>query len=266
MRFKLGWFVLLWLTACSDKKEFEAVAVYGHAGMGLRIENSVYHANSKESIELALAISGCDGVEVDVQLSADGELWLYHDKTLNNESTGSGCINDQSSATLSSLSYKTLQKEKVVRLVDLDVGLFKGKTLFLDIRHQNACQNLFVSPQTVIEQIQSSAIGQSSAIQIYCVLANPNWIQLFTAAGLQVIYSTDGTKFTTQVFSTYPGLDGVMVKNAAIDGDLIKEIRQLNKKVFIFEMRSPKGIRTALRKKPDGVITDDIRTTLIEKY
>jgi glycerophosphoryl diester phosphodiesterase len=266
MRFKLGWFVLLLLTACGDKKEFEAVAVYGHAGMGLRIENSVYHANSKESIELALSISGCEGVEVDVQLSADGELWLYHDKTLNDESTGTGCINDQSSASLAGLKYKTLRKESLIRLSDLNPDLLKGKTLFLDLRHQNACQNLFVSPQTFIEQIQSSEIGQSSAIQIYCVLANPNWIQLFTAAGLQVIYSTDGTKFTTQVFSTYPGLDGVMVKNAAIDADHIKAIRQLNKKVFIFEMRSPKGIRTALRKKPDGLITDDIRTTLIEKY
>ena len=266
MRFKFCFILALLVLSCSDKKDFESIAVYGHAGMGLRIENSVYHSNSKESIELALSISGCDGVEVDVQLSLDGELWLYHDKTLDQESSGTGCVNDQTSATLSGIYFSTLKKEKLVRLADLNIDVFKGKTLFLDIRHQNACQGFFVSPQTIIDQIQNSPIGQSIDVNLYCVLANPNWIETFANSGLKVIYSTDGAKFTSQLFTTYSGLDGVMVKNASIEADLVQEIRQLGKKVFIFEMRSPKGIRKALRKKPDGVITDDIRTTLIEKY
>jgi len=164
------------------------------------------------------------------------------------------------------LSYKTLRKEKLVRLVDLDAKLFKEKTLFLDIRHQNACQEFFVSPQVIIEKILGSPIGQSNELKYYCVLANPSWIGIFADAGINVLYSTDGTKFTTQIFSTYPGLSGVLVKNASLEAELVQAIQQLDKKVFIFEMRSPKGIRSALRKKPNGLITDDIRTTLIEKY
>lgn len=50
--------------------------IVGHGGAG-----DFYPGNSRESIELALKI-GVDRIEIDVQLSADGDLVLVHDERL----------------------------------------------------------------------------------------------------------------------------------------------------------------------------------------
>jgi glycerophosphoryl diester phosphodiesterase len=264
MRFNL--IFILALLSCSKKTEHANVEVLGHAGMGLRIENSIYHNNSSESIELALSISGCTGVEVDVQLSKDGELWLYHDKELSSESNGSGCVNDFTSTELEQLHYSTFKKEKLIRLNDINPLYLKDKTLLMDIRHFNHCKGVNVDLMQFIAALSSSSILQDPTINSYCVLANPAWIEPFNSAGFKVLLSVEGTGLSAELFDTYPELKGIMSKNKSTDKQLVKEFRQMGKKVYIFEMRSPSGIRSALRKLPDGVVTDDVRATLIEKY
>jgi hypothetical protein len=43
-------------------------------------------------------------------------------------------------------------------------------------------------------------------------------------------------------------------------------LQAAGKKVIIFEVRSPKGIKSALKKHPNYLVTDDLRATIIEKY
>ena len=64
--------LVLILFSCQKKKDYVSIRISGHAGMGLENTNSIFHDNSFQSIELALAIEGCDGVEVDLQRAADG--------------------------------------------------------------------------------------------------------------------------------------------------------------------------------------------------
>ena len=263
MRYSL--IILLILTSCLKKAEYPNVEVLGHAGMGLRIQNSIYHNNSAEAIELALSISGCSGVEVDVQMSKDGELWLYHDQELSSESNGSGCVNDLNSYQLEQLNYTTLKKEKLVPLHDLDLNYLKGKTILLDIRHYNSCKDQFVDQDMFINALMQTPLMNDPSIKSYCVLSNAAWIEPFNTAGFEVVLSADGANLSANLFDVYPDLKGIMSKNKTIDKQLVREFRQLGKKVYIFEMRSPKGIRSALRKAPDGVVTDDVRATLIEK-
>lgn len=53
----------------------------GHRGAGSNNYNDVNMENSIPSIKQALAVM--DGVEVDVQMSLDGTLWLFHDSDVN---------------------------------------------------------------------------------------------------------------------------------------------------------------------------------------
>ena len=263
MRYSL--IFILALLSCSKKTEHPNVDVLGHAGMGLRIENSIFHNNSAEAIEFALSISGCSGVEVDVQMSKDGDLWLYHDENLSSESNGSGCVNDLNSAQLEQLNYSTLKKEKLIRLNELDLNYLKGKTILLDIRHYNSCKDEFVDKDMFINALMNTPLMNDPSIKCYCVLSNAAWIVPFNSAGFEVLLSADGSNLSVDLFDTYPGLKGIMSKNKTTDKQLVNAFRQLGKKVYIFEMRSPSGIRSALRKAPDGVVTDDVRATLIEK-
>jgi glycerophosphoryl diester phosphodiesterase len=258
--------LLVVLGACSKKEDFSTVDVFGHAGMGLNIQNSLYHDNTKEAVDLAMGIEGCDGVEVDVQLSEDGELWLYHDNELSTNTNGASCIPEIGSSELESLHYTTFAKEKLIRLKDLDDQSFIGKTLFLDLRHLNACSGQFVSKEDLINSLLSNELLTNSSITVWYILANPAWIDDFDAAGFSVLFSAAGYTEFNELIDNYPALDGLVVKNSEMNKEDVDHLHSLGKKVFIFEIRSPKGIRSALKKFPDGVITDDIRTTLIEKY
>ena len=62
--------------------------------------------NSRRAFMEAIAIDGCDGFEVDVHLSADGEPVIIHDETLDRTTSGKGPVN--------TMTFKELRK--------LDVG------------------------------------------------------------------------------------------------------------------------------------------------
>ena len=260
------WILLLLFAGCKKEATYSSIEVFGHAGMGLKIQDSLYHDNSKEAIEFALGIEGCNGVEVDVHLSKDGQLWLYHDNELADNTTGASCIPENDSNELSLLYYKTLAKEKLARLNDLNWDYLDGKSLFLDIRHLNSCSGQFVSRDDFLTAILNSNVLDHSSVQVWCILSNPEWIDEFHAAGLNVLFSASGQIDHLELTDTYPELKGLVVKNSETTKEEVDQLHSQGKKVFIFEIRSPKGIRSALRKLPDGVITDDIRTTLIEKY
>lgn len=265
MRFKLFIFLLI-LASCNKKEGFENIKVIGHASTGLKMLNSVYHDNSKEAVEFALSIEGCDGVEMDIQLSKDGKLWLYHDNDLETETNGNGCISDKNSSELSSLHYKTMHKEKLVALSELDFSLFKGKELFLDFRHSNSCDGSYVNLAMVISQLQDLNLVNQTDFTVNCILGYNGWVDTFTGLGMNVYYSIYDIGEINNLNIVYPEITGFIVKNSDFSKSEIDEIKNSNKKVYIFEIRSPKGIRKALRKYPDGVLTDDIRATLIEKY
>jgi hypothetical protein len=101
--------------------------------------------------------------------------------------------------------------------------------------------------------------------KVYCLVSYNSWITPLVSAGFTVYYSIYTLQEFYQIESQFPLVEGYVVKNKDFNLDEIQVIKN-NKKVYIFEMRSPKGIRSALRKKPNGLITDDIRATLIEKY
>ena len=251
--------LVLLFSACTKKEGFQSVLLLSHAGMGLEIQNSVYHDNSFESVETACAMIGCDGVEVDVQLSSDGDLWLYHDETLDTETNGSGCIPERTSSYLSHITYKSVHKEILCRLLSLSDSQLFGKELFLDLRHLNFCSGTIVSIDQMINRMSDLPIDKE---KIWTITNNINWIDPLKDAGFKVLIqlnSQDDPSSETSV------ADGFITRNNLISQDQVKAIQNEGKKLLIFDVRSPKGIRSALRKHPDGILSDDIRAAIIEK-
>jgi len=66
----------------------------GHAGLGFHrwYPFNPLPSNSFKSVLSALEDFNSDGVEVDVQLSADNVFVLYHDRELNTKTNLKGCI------------------------------------------------------------------------------------------------------------------------------------------------------------------------------
>jgi glycerophosphoryl diester phosphodiesterase len=227
--------------------------------MGLNIENSIYHDNSLESVQLACSMTGCDGVEVDVQLSSDGELWLYHDATLESETNGKGCVADQENTILSKVNYLSIHKEKLCRLNEISDKILCGKKIFLDLRHYNACSGVFVDVDTMIARISGLSFLSKNT---WVITNNMNWLEQLKQSGFNVLFQLDEVVAYKQNLDF---VDGFIIRNSLVTSDQVNEIHHSGKKLFIFDVRSPKGIRSALEKHPDGVLSDDIRAAIIEK-
>src|SRR5690606_25232953 len=70
------------------------IDVIGHGGAGLRSRSNPLVGNSLASIRRALDGFRTDGVEVDVQLTADGVPVLFHDAVLDGNTNCTGSVRD----------------------------------------------------------------------------------------------------------------------------------------------------------------------------
>ena len=262
MRLILKFLAISLVFSCT-KKSYSSVSIIGHAGMGLSMENSLYHDNSKEAIELCLAFPNSDGVEVDVQMDNQGCLWLYHDEFLDNISSLKGCVNDKTTSELEQACYKTLKKEKLVKLSQILPLIGENQKIFLDIKNRNTCANVNLD-FNLFEQNLTNTLGENTS-KVDLILSDTNWLKSLNET-YSVYFGSDNFSSGYNLLIENPTVNGIVIRNKAIEKSQIEEIAMLGKDVFLFDIRSPKGNREALKKNPKGIITDDIRAALIEKY
>lgn len=253
--------ILLILFSCK-KTKYNAIEIVGHAGMGLDMQNSIYHDNSLEAIQLALSYGGSNGVEVDVQIDKEGCIWLFHDEVMDGIASVSGCINEKTTSELEQATYKTLKKEKLTKLQTILEIIPSDQKLFLDIKDFNACSKFYISVDSFIDCLNK--LGIEKATNIYLIVSNENWLSQITSE-FKVLFSTDDLKFGMDILENNPNISGLVIRNKMINKSEVELIKQLDRQVFLFDLRSPKGNRTALEKHPNGIITDDIRAALIER-
>lgn len=265
MHYRLIFLLIIVLLSCRKKEEYAAVKIIGHAATGLKSPGAVFHDNSGEAIEMALETYGCDGVELDVQMSLTGSLWLFHDPKMSDETTEKGCIGTKSDIDLSEITYKSFHREKILALRNISFKRLKNKTLMLDLRHYNYCTQTMVPVANMVDSLLSVPQLQSGEIEVLVLLSTTSWFPYFANTPFQVIYGDADYEKAWEVLSAQD-FDGVMIKNSQISREQVASLKSAGKKVIIFEVRSPKGIRSALKKQPDYLVTDDLRATIIEKY
>lgn len=107
---------LLFLSCNNGRAPYEVqnlngnkISILGHRGMGA---NYKYPGNSFESIETALNL-GVDGSEIDVQITKDSVLVIFHDKYLNKKTPFQGTIRDYDWAELERCTYRSRYPENI---------------------------------------------------------------------------------------------------------------------------------------------------------
>lgn len=263
MRFKLLIISTLLLFSCHKKEKFENVQLIGHAGAGLNSSTSPYCENSQNAVNYAASMEGIQGVEIDIQCSASNTMWLYHDEYLENATNGEGCVNSVTDAYLEELKYSGWGNERPIRLSDLNFPYTERK-LFLDVRAANLCTNQIIDQQTVIQAIEAALNGKPFT-EVYVVTNYTPWVHAFYLKGWKVYLNVP----TVAEYLDDPVMletTGLCIRSSEISKDQVEEVKQEGKEVVIFEVRSPKGIRQALKKYPDYLMTDNLKAAIIEKY
>lgn len=250
--------------SCQKKKDrFPGTQIGGHACAGLHVSSSNYHDNTLEAYRYARSFESVKIVEVDVQLSQDGTFWLFHDPTLDVESTGSGTVPQSSDAYLSGLKYRSLEKEKLVRLQDLPTDL-KGEILLLDMKESDGTAGGLIDSSRMFQALESAKNYFTNGS--LCMITNTGrFVSSIKQLGYQVFFNAYGINHFLN--DEQAGLmDGAVFRNADIEAADVAVVKTMGKRVILYDVRSPKGIRSALEKDPDYLLTDDIKATLIEKY
>jgi glycerophosphoryl diester phosphodiesterase len=261
MRFEILLSILILISCCKKKENYDTVKIIGHAGNGLNISNSMYHDNSLNSIELALSQNGCDGVEIDVQLSKSGTAWLFHDENLKTEANLDACINSSTDEELSKLNYNHFNDEKLLKLNELKID---SKTIFLDLRHSNSCTNQLVDFDKFTTEINLFKSNNPSC-EIYVITNYLTWVKSLKDKHFNVCFAPSNKNNLDQLIIDYE-IEMLIFKNKDISKQEVEVLKTKVKKIVIFEVRSPKGIRSALNKFPDYLMSDDVKAAIVEKY
>ncbi|MNJ85182.1 cytoplasmic glycerophosphodiester phosphodiesterase [compost metagenome] len=254
---------LVFLSCKKGKDLYPETQIGGHACAGLHISSSNYHDNSLEAYKYARSFETIHMVEVDVQLSKDGTLWLFHDPELSEESTGNGFVPQSSDDYLSGLKYRSLEKEKLIRLEELPADL-KGIILLLDLKESDGTAAGLIDSTQMLQAL-AKAKDYFSNGTLALVTNTGRFVSSIKGIGYGIYFNAVNAAHF-QNYEQVSLMDGAVFRNSDIADSDVRTVKTLGKKAIIYDVRSAKGISSALEKSPDFLLTDDIKTTLIEKY
>lgn len=128
------------------------IGIIGHGGMGFLSSNVNLPSNTFEGIQKAVEGYQATGVEVDVQLSRDGALVLYHDSRLQTLTDCVGCVYQYDVEELEDCRYvagfntQHFNEQYLVQLTAV-IEHFKDRQprpyVFLDLKTSPDCPHTF---------------------------------------------------------------------------------------------------------------------------
>lgn len=271
--------ILLIITTSCKKKELpeiqnlnnNQITILGHGGLGYHSIFNNYPPNSLESIRTAFDYPET-GSEVDVQLSADGILILYHDRDLEKRTYCGGLINDHKTDQVLACNYRPINmgittkrypltdledvlkvavQKKHKPVISLDIKLYPGSgkdsgdyqtefanELFRLISEYNYQDKILVECPEIPFLRQMQKLDPSIRTFVYL-----GFDDALTAAWENGFY-------------------GITIHSRKVDDEQIVLAHNQNIRVMVFGVKTENQIKKALQKSPDYIQTDNIPNAL----
>ncbi len=250
--------------------------VLGHAGSGFFTPFNPFNPRPPSSlagVRHALT-QGADGVEIDVQLSQDSVLVLYHDGELdNNTAGGTGCVSQYPAAELAQLRYQGgwpydwFQQERVVAL-DTLLREFKQKATFpylhFDLHEADKCaaprQTYARSPvlaRQLVRQLVRQQVPLARVLVTSMRLPTLKYVRTLLPAvpvALEIVLKFDSVFAQAQA----AGIKTVLVKKDQLTPERAARIRAAGMQLVLFGGRSAGAMKKQLAFGPHAIETDNV--------
>ncbi len=214
-------------------------AIIGHRGA-----RSLAPENTTAGINKALEF-GADYVELDVRISKDDVLVIFHDEKLNRMTNGSGFLSQTESSKLGKLKVK--RKEKIPTLAEA-LEEAKGKCgLVLDIKTRSAMMPAYklVKKNNMLDSvIFTSKEGIAIA-------------QLKDKKNARTGYSSDDNKIVITSVAKTVGASTIFPEFKLVSPELIKEAGENKMQIFVWTVNCPIKMKKLTLMGVDGIITDN---------
>ncbi|MFM7663434.1 MAG: glycerophosphodiester phosphodiesterase [Bacteroidota bacterium] len=258
MRLISLFFAFIVLAIGCSKRSDSSTQIFGHAATGLNISNAMYHDNSREAIDYALSLPHCSGVEVDVRMDAKGQLWLFHDESLDASTNLRGTVESSTSDYLAAGRYRTMKKERLTVLTPDLVYDLSQRTTFLDIKG-----SLLTNKDSLLVSLLTLNLDTS---KYRIIVPNQGYFDVFKSDFPTFLALEDFSDLSSSFLENEPKLRGICIRNEKITLEQVNFLKSIHKKTIIYEVRSSKGISSALKKDPHYLLSDDLKLAIGLRY
>jgi glycerophosphoryl diester phosphodiesterase len=265
--------ILLWL-GCGEPSTVVnlnggKVDVIGHGGAGLRSCRNPLVENSITSIKKALDGYRTDGVEVDVQLTADGVAVLFHDARLEQDSDCRGVIYDLPLHKLSDcrLEHAFSFGQSGDRILTLDEAFayFAGRTpkphVYLDVKawtesgyRENYDRDYVAALASIIAKHDAYAwVSIQSGRMAFLHEAKKRF-----GERVRLLFDADSFE-QALVITASADLNGFVIAQELVERRHVHEAHRRGLWVVLYNVQSALSARHAADCWPDAVQADNIR-------
>ncbi len=239
------------------KKSHSELTIVAHRGAsGYAPENTM--ASFEEALKLK-----ADYLELDIQMTKDGELVVIHDQTVDRTTNGTGEVREYTYEKLMELDagawfHKKFIGQRIPTLEEV-IETFKGKIGFLiEVKNPVIYPNLVKKMGEVLKKCKVEC-PQNHEVIVQSF--DFEWLETFhkdlpqIPLGLLVKYRIHGVSMV-QVREWSSLVQYINPNKALITKKLIKQIHSYNIKVMPYTVRDKKSIKSLIDANVDGIITD----------
>lgn len=246
---------------CEKETPILVPVIFGHAGTTLADERALFPPDSEGSILYALNALNADGVEVDVQLTKDSILMIYHDQFLESRTNLIGCINDYTAEELAEAKYyDELTLLTVSRVFELSIKY--GKKVILDVKPYNFCREESIDFE-VFNWSLNHAMANYSKTQKELITVNCRKFELLNSLDDSTIvrcFESENIELGINYCENF-GIDKLMIRSDIFTQGMMETLKQKQIQFCLDEIKTLQEIKWAASFSPDEMITDNIAAT-----
>ena len=248
------------------------IDVFGHGGLSFDHPFQPMPFNSWEALRFVIESTSADGVEVDVQITADSVAMIFHDSFLEGSTTCEGCIPLVDQDQLANCNYlagfpsEHHELEEVQRLLKFHEGHELAPLIYLDSKTSFNC----------LDEVATQSHLQRMALAYWQLISIPErqnrvWIIAGNTILIGLIHALDPSIRIYLITSNFPSgiqsaMDlscfGIIATEQDITKNDVKMAHDNGLMVNIWGVGNAQQHIDAIKKNPDHIISDNISIAL----
>jgi glycerophosphoryl diester phosphodiesterase len=246
------------------------VDIIAHGGGGFQSLIQPLPTNSMSSIKQAIDGLNADGMEIDLKVTIDSVVVLYHDNTLEKSTGCAGCPEAYDAASILNCKYKNyygsgaFADDYIISLQQV-IDHFKGRSklphIYASPKRPTTCSEKDPGAREKYAKALVKIIQDNQAyswISIYD--GTPDFLNLIRSMDPQINLIFNAINFDEALDASIANnYSEIVVKLQDVTKEQIKVAHDHNIKVTLWGMYRRKETIEALEKHPDAIMTDNIQ-------